>query len=516
VSPNVSILGAIVQRVDQPSPALFALSLTSSGSQLVLTISAGIQRFPPSWALLEERPRGLPADNRIRGMREKLLGGKIIGAWIHPQRLTLVVEREANWLVVEASSSGLSCTPLSGKHTGTSEELDSQESQNAAAQPCPWVPERSLAWGPESTARAWDNAQDFELKHQQRWLENAKSAAKQRVTQSKRKVERRLAALRQDWNNAEHAQKVAERATLFVPAAAKASSFVKELVATDWSSGEPVEVRWQPDPKLPVKTQLERTFSRAKRLRIGKEKMQSRINDSEYAILLLEEALSELEQATEVESLDICLKKLNQELPSDIRLPVGQAPPQTRSKQKNVDEKSRPFRSYLASSGERIWVGKNAKSNDELTLRWAKPGDLWLHAKGVPGSHVVVPGASKQGVTGEVLAQACMLAAHFSDARGEQRVEVSYCDKRYVQKRKGMGTGQVLLLREKVMIVRMQPDVLETLMATCDRDLLPKQSAQKDTPPWNIQEQGTTFTNMPLKALGDRSFFPSAPCCFMM
>jgi predicted ribosome quality control (RQC) complex YloA/Tae2 family protein len=98
-----------------------------------------------------------------------------------------------------------------------------------------------------------------------------------------------------------------------------------------------------------------------------------------------------------------------------------------------------------------VLVGRSAKEND-LILRRASPNDLWLHARGVPGAHVLIKNGGRR-VPEEILLQAAKLAAWYSKARGERKVEVSYTEARYVRKPKGSPPGMVTLLREEVLVV---------------------------------------------------------------
>lgn len=93
---------------------------------------------------------------------------------------------------------------------------------------------------------------------------------------------------------------------------------------------------------------------------------------------------------------------------------------------------SKPFH-YLNSDGFHIYVGKNNYQNDELTFKLATGGDWWFHTKGIPGSHVVVKseGAS---LPDSVFEDAARLAAYYSKARGQDKVEIDYTQKKNVKK----------------------------------------------------------------------------------
>jgi predicted ribosome quality control (RQC) complex YloA/Tae2 family protein len=120
----------------------------------------------------------------------------------------------------------------------------------------------------------------------------------------------------------------------------------------------------------------------------------------------------------------------------------------------------------VGHGGQRIWVGRGSEDNDALTFKVAKPFHLWLHARGQPGSHVVVPLEKGMEVAQEVLLDAAHLALHHSGAKGEPRGEVSYVPVKFIRKVKGGAPGQVLFSREKTFMVRMEPERLERLLKT--------------------------------------------------
>jgi predicted ribosome quality control (RQC) complex YloA/Tae2 family protein len=112
-----------------------------------------------------------------------------------------------------------------------------------------------------------------------------------------------------------------------------------------------------------------------------------------------------------------------------------------------------------------VLVGRGAKDNDDLTLHVARPYHLWLHAKGTTGAHVVVTLKKGESCPAELLVDAAHLAAHFSDARGEKVVEVTYVQKRYVRKPRGAAPGSVQVDREKVIVLRVEAERLARLLA---------------------------------------------------
>jgi predicted ribosome quality control (RQC) complex YloA/Tae2 family protein len=113
-----------------------------------------------------------------------------------------------------------------------------------------------------------------------------------------------------------------------------------------------------------------------------------------------------------------------------------------------------PFRVFTVAGDFEVWAGKNSANNDLLTMKFAKPHDLWFHARGAGGSHVVLKTAgSKAVVPKEAVEQAASIAAYYSRMRTSKLVPVTVTDRKYVRKRKGDPPGTVIVSREKVLMV---------------------------------------------------------------
>lgn len=114
-----------------------------------------------------------------------------------------------------------------------------------------------------------------------------------------------------------------------------------------------------------------------------------------------------------------------------------------------------PFRRYAIREGYEVWVGRNARESDVLTLRHARPFDYWLHARGVPGSHAVLRLPRRNDTPPKaVLEAAARIAAYFSKARSSNLAPVIVTPRKYVRKSKGAAPGLVMVEREEVLIVK--------------------------------------------------------------
>lgn len=103
---------------------------------------------------------------------------------------------------------------------------------------------------------------------------------------------------------------------------------------------------------------------------------------------------------------------------------------------------SKPFH-YVSSDGFDIYVGKNNYQNDELTFKFATGNDWWFHAKGIPGSHVILKSEGKE-VPDSTFEEAGRLAAFYSKGRGQEKVEIDYTPKKNIKKTPGGKPGFVI------------------------------------------------------------------------
>ena len=120
--------------------------------------------------------------------------------------------------------------------------------------------------------------------------------------------------------------------------------------------------------------------------------------------------------------------------------------------EKEKQAPSLPYRE-VEFNGYKIWIGKNAQSNDTLTLKYGYKEDLWLHAKDVSGSHVLIKHQSGKVFPKDVIERAAQLAAYYSKRKNESLCPVAMTSRKYVRKRKGDPPGAVVVEREEVIMV---------------------------------------------------------------
>jgi len=204
-------------------------------------------------------------------------------------------------------------------------------------------------------------------------------------------------------------------------------------------------------PLDPAKTPVEnmtRYFLQHKKARRASDIVRRRKREVAESVYYLESLEA---QAAAAESRDDLLS-VQQELAGSYP-PAKQAPARrgrphgaARAAPPQVEERS--FRGYT------LLVGKNNIGNDRIVKELAAPGDLWLHAQGIPGSHVLIRSVPGRDVPEEVTMEAARLAVLFSKARGSQNVPVFLAEARHVSKFKGAKPGLVRIAKYTTVHVR--------------------------------------------------------------
>jgi len=191
---------------------------------------------------------------------------------------------------------------------------------------------------------------------------------------------------------------------------------------------------------LPPKKNIDRYFEKAKndKIRLEKSKELYKISSDQFNKLkLLEEKLS---YANTIEDYNYLMKELKIK--------------ETETSKKDADI-SIKFKHYLIEGKYNVYVGKDSRNNDLLTMKFAKQNDYWFHARKVPGSHVVLRVENKkEAMPKSILSKAASLAAYHSKAKTSGLAPVSFAQKKFILKKKGMDAGEVAMLKEDVLIVK--------------------------------------------------------------
>lgn len=148
------------------------------------------------------------------------------------------------------------------------------------------------------------------------------------------------------------------------------------------------------------------------------------------------EHLQSIQTALEVSSDDESLSQIRQEL-----VDFGYIKKHSSAKKQKIA--SHPYH-YISSDGYDIYVGKNNYQNEELTFKVATGNDWWFHAKGIPGSHVILKSNNEEELPDRAYEEAAALAAFYSKAKDADKVEVEYIQKKNIKKVAGAAPGFVI------------------------------------------------------------------------
>ncbi len=196
------------------------------------------------------------------------------------------------------------------------------------------------------------------------------------------------------------------------------------------------------DTTISVMDNAKKYFDKYAKLKRTYEALNTLTAEVRSEILYLESVVTALDMAQKEEDLTGIKAELVQ---SGYIKQLG-------TNQKKTKITSRPYH-YVSSDGYDIYVGKNNLQNDEITFQMATGNDWWFHAKGVPGSHVLVRTNGETDMPDATFEEAGRLAAHYSKLRGQDKIEIDYIQKKHVKKPAGAKPGFVVYYTNYSLII---------------------------------------------------------------
>lgn len=204
----------------------------------------------------------------------------------------------------------------------------------------------------------------------------------------------------------------------------------KQLEALNYYTNENVKIPL--DPTLDAKANAQKYFDKYGKLKRTYEALTD----------LIEETKSEIDHLESIAtSLDIALTEDDLVQIKEELVEYGYIKRKRTDKKAKI--KSKPFH-YISSDGYHMYVGKNNYQNEELTFKFATGNDWWFHAKGMPGSHVVVKTNNETDLPDRMFEEAGKLAGYYSSGRDSDKIEIDYLQKKNVKKPNGSAPGFVI------------------------------------------------------------------------
>lgn len=209
----------------------------------------------------------------------------------------------------------------------------------------------------------------------------------------------------------------------------------KKLDVINYYTGEPLTIPM--DPTLSAQENAQKFYEKYNKLKRTNDALISLVEETKQEIEHLESIQTSIDLAVSVEDL----VEIRQELAQ-----FGYIKKHTATKgNKKIKVTSKPFH-YVTSDGYHVYIGKNNYQNDELTFKFADNGDIWMHAKDRPGSHVIVKcsGTPLDDIPDATFVEAGRLAAYYSSGRDADKVEIDYIQKKHVKRTPGGKPGFVI------------------------------------------------------------------------
>jgi predicted ribosome quality control (RQC) complex YloA/Tae2 family protein len=266
-----------------------------------------------------------------------------------------------------------------------------------------------------------------------------RAAVAQEIMAARMHLERQRTALQRQQVNPREIQRLREAGEWILALSSQIQAGQESLTI---EPGTASPWRIELDPRLSPAENAQSYFARYRKAQRAAEEIPQRLQKVEHDLAYLEQLALDLEMAASQPEIAAVREALAaagylHEQPRHSAPPPG------------------PIK-VISPDGFTILVGRNSRQNDELTFRTAAPDDLWLHARGVPGAHVIIC-CQGRPIPPTTIQRAAELAAYYSAARDEPEVIVSIVPRRRVRRQPGGHPGQVLYNGEKTVRVRARP-----------------------------------------------------------
>lgn len=445
---NRELAGGVVQKVYAPTTTrvYFEVRVPGRSVTLLACSDAGASRF----SAVEERPQNPPTPPTWQSvLRRELTGVKLADAEALPGRKTLLLhftkEAQGKYLTLILEATTAPCVVLCAGDKVLSQSVPTRPGLRVGH---PWrpldehevKPQPSRLSGDRTFLRLTHAAETLLSTVEQKTWTDARRAP---VLAKLKKLRRTVEKVRAEADRSEQANTLRREGELLTQNLYRLKRGAAEVTLTEYrEDGSTHDVTVKLDPRRTPQQEVEHRFQQYKRLLRGADMAKTRLATLQAEEAALQAQLVELDAAP------------------------AEAPVHVAPKQHGPQQPLPPYREYVGTGGQKLWVGRGSAHNDALTFHVARPFHIWFHARGVPGAHVVVPLDKHAQLSADVLLDAAHLAAHHSDARGEPRVEISYVPVKYVHKPKDAAPGAVTYTREKTLLLRLEPARLEKLLAT--------------------------------------------------
>ena len=287
----------------------------------------------------------------------------------------------------------------------------------------------------------------------ERLFEEGRNEAARVIAKLKKQLARRESNIEKDLARSRRSEGERRKGEAILASLAELRRGMTEASIVDPYTGEAMTIEL--DPLLDPAVNAEHAFKEARKAADGEAHARRRLAETRMELARLEadeKIVSEASEPNDLHTLARLVPRLR--LRGDERRESARRPA-VRRKKGMLGELDPRWRRYSLPGEWIVLAARNAKDNDLLTQKVAHMSDFWFHARGCPGSHVVLRCAGrKERPPKAILEATAAIAAYHSKARNSRLVPVAYAPKRYVRKPKGSKAGLVFMNREVVTFVR--------------------------------------------------------------
>lgn len=451
-----------IQEIRQPVPDGISLSLRVPGETLHLRLDA---TPGASWVGLApaKGPTTTPMPRFLARLRHDLTGARVARVGLPHGDRVLVIEvstRDGDAaLILELSGHHSNLFLTSGD--GVIRDLihPSRSHRRALAPGRPYAPPPGPPSGAAAASRIPADADSPGAAVATLYLAAEEAAAAEGLRRrlikdlgaALKRTRRTLGKVEGDLGRAEAGLEAREAADLLKSRLYDVRKGMTSVALEDWATpGRTVTIPL--DPRLSPTENLEALYARYKKARRSLERIQARRDELRARVDALGAGLEEAAVAPP-EALE--------------GLRAGARLSKRRQRGARGGDGPRvPYHAFESRTGHRILVGRSAKDNRLLTFQVARSHDAWMHVRGVPGSHVVIPLARGQEPDSETLLDAAHLAIRYSRVAGDGAAEISWTLKKFVRPAPGGNPGAVFISQEHTLTIRVDPARLDRLTSS--------------------------------------------------
>ncbi len=461
-----------IQKIQQPTPDTIILFLRRPGRSLSILLSAHSQ-YGRLHILSQKVSSAQTPPSFCQYLRAHLSGARIHRLAQTPQDrivwfelkkseqvfflVVALIGRSANIFVLDDRTTVLRSLKASRQLVG----------QAFTIAPCPWdaeMPQESLTPVHDAEGIHFPVSERIEASHslseRNAWIEDQRHQQIAQLRKHVKKIQRRIMKLTQDLEKVSAYREYGLYGELLKSHVSTLRKGQDQMTVVDYFDERLPELTLPLNPEKDGPGNLKDYFTKHGKFTGAQKNLVPRLEETKNELGKLQNELKELESGKMTDA---------SEQEDDQGAAQSVPPPQDPQRSGLKRQTAIPYRQFYSQEGHAILVGKTAKDNDAVTFKVSKPDDLWLHAMGTPGSHVVVKLEKKQQVPPETLKDAATLALFYSDLRKSGKGEVIHTLRKNVRKPKGAKPGAVTVTQEKSLWVFVDQARLDRLKESVDQ-----------------------------------------------